>query len=704
MNQRMALDPYSSCPCGSGKKFKWCCQPIHVAIGRAFEQDGDGQHELALRLMDEIVAAHPSNPEAWGRKAQLLYQNDRLEDAESALQKAFDLNPNYPAGHYLRGLFRYNEGEIAGALLLFRKAADAYDPKSLDLLADVYALIADCELKLNRPVAGRAAIQIAFRCEPSDTEVRGAFDNLFGPESRLPESARKEYRFLQPAADAGESGRTAWNTALSGTATGRLGDAVRAFETLVQADDDDGPAWYNLALARAWAGDNPGAVEAIERYLGLEPNEELAGSAWALAEVLRCGDGMQERSDYLEYSAIYQVRDPRPMIGTLQEWQKAQRLVVIQAEEQGTSLTALVLEAPSGLITTASVAPQVLRMGAYLVLAGNYLRLSCANREWLAGVQREIQEKVGPALSEAHERIGPPRFSDIVVGAVRFPVGVTDLAQAERLNVEHAAKYFEESWVHQPLRSLGGTSPLDAADHSLLRKKLRGVVQFLQECAAGGAIQAYDFGRLRRKLGLLEGAPAGQAKAETVVEITAMSAAELSGLEQESLSEQQLESAYQAAQKLDAHDLARRFAQALIARPPSADRPDRFAWYSYLVQRALVEGRMDDALAYVSEGERTDGETNEGKRRNEYELRRGQVHAKRGEADQAGDVFQRLIERVSGHPRYHGSAAEAMLSLKQPAKALRFAEDGLTKARQQNDRDSEAYLMELVAAAKRQGA
>jgi hypothetical protein len=150
--------------------------------------------------------------------------------------------------------------------------------------------------------------------------------------------------------------------------------------------------------------------------------------------------------------------------------------------------------------------------------------------------------------------------------------------------------------------------------------------------------------------------------------------------------------------------VARRFAQALIARPPSADRPDRFAWYSYLVQRALVEGRMDDALVYVNEGERTDGETNEGKRRNEYELRRGQVHAKRGEADLAGDVFQRLIERVSGNPRYHGSAAEAMLSLKQPAKALRFAEDGLTKARQQNDRDSEGYLMELVAAAKKQGA
>src|SRR5260370_13016913 len=260
----MALDPYSSCPCGSGKKFKWCCQPIHVAISRVFEQDGNGQHELALRLMDEIVAEHPTNPEAWGRKAQLLYQNTRGEEAESALQTAFDLNPNYAAGHFLRGLFRHNEGEIAGALLLFRKAAQAYDPQALDLLADVYALIANCELKLNRPVAGRAAMQIALHCDPTNPEVREGFDKLFGDESRLPKSARKEYRFQQPAAGADGSRRTAWNAALTGAATGRLEDAVRAFETLTQEDANDTPAWYNLAIAKAWVGENRGAVEALE--------------------------------------------------------------------------------------------------------------------------------------------------------------------------------------------------------------------------------------------------------------------------------------------------------------------------------------------------------------------------------------------------------------------------------------------------------
>src|SRR5262249_26870093 len=110
---------------------------------------------------------------------------------------------------------------------------------------------------------------------------------------------------------------------------------------------------------------------------------------------------------------------------------------------------------------------------------------------------------------------------------------------------------------------------------------------------------------------------------------------------------------------------------------------------------------LDAALDHVNEGERIDCEHNEGKRRNDYELRRAQVHAKRGEVDQAFEVFTRLVERDPGNMKVRGAAAEAMLAARDGAKALRFAEDGLVKARQRNDRDSEQYLMELAAAARK---
>src|SRR5581483_7466535 len=176
----MALDAYSACPCGSGKKFKWCCQPVHEQITEAFAQDAQGQHDTALRIMEDVVAQHPGNPEAWGRKAQLLYQMDRAEDAEAALQKALDISPQYPFGHYLRGRFRQFEGELPGALLLYRKAVQLYDPLATDHLSQIQTLIFDCEMKLNHPVAGRAALDLARRLSPSSPELGEIHQQMFG--------------------------------------------------------------------------------------------------------------------------------------------------------------------------------------------------------------------------------------------------------------------------------------------------------------------------------------------------------------------------------------------------------------------------------------------------------------------------------------------------------------------------------------------
>src|ERR1700684_1288073 len=131
----MALDPYSSCPCGSGKKFKWCCEPIYAEIRHAFDQEANGQQEAALRIMDGLTRQHPGNPEVWGKRAELLYHHGKVEEAEQSLEKAFAINPNYPFGLLLRGIVRFQEGEIPGALILGRKAADAYDPEAHDYLA-----------------------------------------------------------------------------------------------------------------------------------------------------------------------------------------------------------------------------------------------------------------------------------------------------------------------------------------------------------------------------------------------------------------------------------------------------------------------------------------------------------------------------------------------------------------------------------------
>jgi tetratricopeptide (TPR) repeat protein len=692
----MPLDLYGPCPCGSGKKFKWCCQPIHVQIDKAFQQDEAGQHEAALRTMDEVIAQHPDNPEAYGRKAHLLYQMDRPDEAEATLQKAFDLSPNYPFGHYLRGRFRHFEGEYAGALLLFRKAAELYDPEAHQILSGIYAAIAECELRLGRPVAARAALQIAVRLDPGAENSRKGLEEVFGPKSPMPATARRDYKFLSPAAGAPAQRRAAWQSALQTAATGKLTDARQAFEHLTTADETDAPAWYNLGLTRAWLGDNAGAVEALDRYVALESDESAAAAAWALAEVLRCSAGMEDQADYIEHSAYLQVRSPEQMVNLLEAWINERRFVPTQTRQEEGLLMGLVLEKVQAL-TAELQATQAPRLGAFLMIVGDLLHLRSTRLDSLSRVCEELRQRAGTALSEPELRRGPVLFSDLLSEAAVFPFGVKDEAEAKRRVEEGMQRYFEGTWIHRPLRSLSGVPPVDAAGTISLGKKLRGVIQFLQECAEASA-HPYDFDRLRRQLGLLP--PAAGAAGPDVGN---MSAAELAALSPEALADEPLEQAYQAALRLDARELAGRFARALVARPPQPEHPDRFAIYGQLIQETLAADDTAAALDYLNEGEKADCEHNAGRRRNDYELRRAQIHAKRGEVEAAQDVFDRLISRVPAELRFRGSAAEAMLSARQAGRALRFAQEGLAQARAQNNRDSEGYFLELVSAAQKQG-
>jgi tetratricopeptide (TPR) repeat protein len=694
----MALDPYAPCPCGSGKKFKWCCQPIHAEISRAFEQQAQGQNETALRLMDEVIAKHPDNPEVYCQKAQLLYEQERPEDADAALEKALSLNPNYPLAHYLRGRFRHAEGEFPGALLLYRKAADLYPPTAAPVLSEIYTAIADGELKLNHPVAARAALELAIRFDPQAPELREGMENVFGKESRFPPAARRAYTYLGTPAGAPAERRTAWQNALGGAATGKLTDAARAFERLTAEDANDAAAWYNLGLTRAWLGDNRAALEALDRYVQLETDEARAAAAWTLGEVLRCGHGMEDDTDYVEHSVTFPLRDPQAVVRQLGEWEAQRRLIGAQVRQEEGMLTGLILQKVQGL-TAEHAAAQAPHLGAYLMIVGNMLRLWNINHAALDEVVRELRERVGSALAEPHTRRTPAVYADILSEAMTFPLNAPDEATGQARVREGMERFFEDTWIHRPRVSLQGVPPVDAAGHGVLRKKLRGVIDFCAECGQQAGLP-YDFDRLRRKLGLLQGAPAaGGAPAD----VGALGAAELAGLEVDKLGDEQLEQAYQAAQTLEARELAERFARAIVGRPARAERPDRYTWFNYLINQALAANNSDSALDLLNAGEKADCEHNEGRRRNDYELRRAQLHAKRGELDAAQDLFDRLIERVPGEMRFRSSAAEAMLSARQGARALRFAEGGLAAARQQNNRDSEQHFLELVAAAKKQG-
>ena len=419
---------------------------------------------------------------------------------------------------------------------------------------------------------------------------------------------RRDYRTVGPPPPADPARRAAWSNALGSFESGRLGELATALEKLTAEAPDDGSGWFYLGLARAWLGDNAKALEALDRHLDHEPDDERATVTAALQEVLRCGLGLEDAGDYREHVFLHQFRDPKGIDALLQDWARSRRLVPMQQNEKEGQFVGLLLEmSETGLITAGSPGADAGRFAGYLLITGNVVRVtSSAQGAVRPRLKDEVRQRLGLGLTELKEGRGPIQFPDVVAEALIFPLAGDEKASAERVK-KHVEQYYEDTWTHKSRKVLAGNTPIDAAGHTVLRRKLLGVIRFLEDCAKGGMISAYDFGRLRRKLGLTgDGttsalAQAGAGIAAATADISAMSAAELSGLTLESLAPAQLEQAWQAAQKLDASEIALRFAKAFAASPADPARPDRYPLFTFLTQRALQDGDTTGALDWVNE-------------------------------------------------------------------------------------------------------
>lgn len=58
----MPLSPYDPCPCGSGKKLKFCCQSIADEMDRAMRLTDGNQPRVALQQLEALARKNPTNP------------------------------------------------------------------------------------------------------------------------------------------------------------------------------------------------------------------------------------------------------------------------------------------------------------------------------------------------------------------------------------------------------------------------------------------------------------------------------------------------------------------------------------------------------------------------------------------------------------------------------------------------------------------
>ena len=94
----MAVDPYAPCPCGSGKKLKFCCADLAADIEKIDKLVSSDQPQAALRHVEKLLAKDPDRASLLDMRAMLELALHDFDAAEKTLQHFLGEAPGQPLG------------------------------------------------------------------------------------------------------------------------------------------------------------------------------------------------------------------------------------------------------------------------------------------------------------------------------------------------------------------------------------------------------------------------------------------------------------------------------------------------------------------------------------------------------------------------------------------------------------------------------
>jgi len=604
----MAIDAYSLCPGGTGKKIKFCCGDFLPELQK-IDRMIDGEQYLAcLQHIDHLMAQEPGRDRACllATKCMLLRVTNQQEAARTASAAFLVKHPDNQIALAEMAILAA-ESNVRAALDLLQKAMHVADG---DLAACTYqamGLVAGSVLHAGAQPAARGLLQL--QCDITDKDDRAA--ELLAALSQatdVPLLLRDDTPLALCPKDAPWSDR--FNEALQIAVMGDWQTAADRLTALAAEAPDSSEIWRNLATLRGWLADNPGCIEALRRYAviraekedGLEDAVEAEATAmflspdplgnrvemlklvWTVKDVERAQEGLLSsprwRSIPFNPAQFSDGETPPP---------KAAFMLLdraMPASAEGLSLQ-----------TVPSMLGQALLFGRQTDREARLEVMNVAADE-LPAVNEMVREAAGDAVEPEPKQdvLAHWSASQKLLRAVWQPPRGASPDQLRAMVAEHARDAILNRWPELKLGVLDGRSPSEAAGDETCRTRLLAAILVLEQWAEHLPV-AIDANELRAKLGLPTLGPIDPNQQP----IEELPMTRLSRVSLEGLSDDDLITAYYRATAFAVRLAVRKFATAIVERPSLADSNERLHAFTML---ARTEEDVSKALDHVDQGRR----------------------------------------------------------------------------------------------------
>ena len=263
-----AVESYSPCPCGSGQKFKWCCQKVEAFADKSQRLVESGQVDAAIKALDEGLLKEPGNPWLLTRKAVIEVQAGQAEAAKAALREALVKNPtHFGALALLTRCVLETEGAVNGAGIFQQMLAALDKDAGLASLASLARVVAYMLNEARHFPAALKHLELSRMFGDPDGSSASAIRTIETNPDLSPWLKDSYVLASTPSHWTGE-GRDLFEQALEKAARGLWANAAGIFDR-VSGGEPGGEADYNLGLCRLWLGDEAGAIKPLRRRVVL---------------------------------------------------------------------------------------------------------------------------------------------------------------------------------------------------------------------------------------------------------------------------------------------------------------------------------------------------------------------------------------------------------------------------------------------------
>jgi len=606
----MPLDPYSMCPCGSGKKLKFCCSDLTGEMDKIQKMLEGEQPTACLEHIRSLETKYPGRASLWGLRAMLEIELGRLEDARATVDKFVAEHPNNPVALAERTMLVLETDDARAAIEPLQDALDALGDRMPARLYEAVASVGQALLFDEEWFAARRHLLFCAGISHKGERNQEAIQWIlrFNADGQIPLLLKDPPAVVSAAQ--GVAWQAACNECVQLEGRGRWRAAAAKIEEAIATFGDVPELWRNKALLKGFLADNAAAVEALRKWASFDLPLDDAVEAEALAQLL---DQSDNRSDQIETVRVtFNVDDVESLEETLAADGRAESLprdpaLLKELSEEGEPPPRshyFLLDRPkpsTGVGLARADAPRLL--GQVLVYGKQtdrpaQLQLVVNRDEQFDDTLSTLREVSGNTLDKPAEEevLGhTPPTDHLLIWKWRLPAD-TPPSQRDRMVEEYRREAIFERWPNLAFSSLAGRTAAEAAKDSDSRTAVLAAVLLLE---LSDRVQAsrLDLNELRSRLGL----PIAEPIDPSEINAAQLPLARVPRLVMDKVSDDSLLRLYRRVAAVGARRALQHVAREVVRRESLKDKVDRAEAYGLLARCALD---IDEELDCIQQASR----------------------------------------------------------------------------------------------------